>query len=145
MEYTSNYQLPTWAKEDRIMMDDFNDMTGKLDTALAKKGNCHIYARVYVGQGDFGASNPCSVTLPGRLTVMLIANRTNGQFMLLVEGEEIGYTCGGGTAGKVHVTWDAAYVDGAMQYTATWYADSAGAQMNVKSVYYSVIALSEIR
>ena len=35
MEYTVNYQLPTWVKEDRIRMEDFNDMTDKLDAAIA--------------------------------------------------------------------------------------------------------------
>ena len=35
MEYTLNYQLPTWVKEDRIRMEDFNDMTDKLDAAIA--------------------------------------------------------------------------------------------------------------
>ena len=35
MEYTTNYQLPTWVESDRIQMDDFNDMTDKLDAAIA--------------------------------------------------------------------------------------------------------------
>ena len=34
MNYTTNYQLPQWVKEDRIMMEDFNDMTAKVDEAL---------------------------------------------------------------------------------------------------------------
>lgn len=36
MKYTKNYQLSTWVKEDRIQVEDFNDMTGKLDTALGE-------------------------------------------------------------------------------------------------------------
>ena len=35
MNYTTNYQLPTWVETDRIQMDDFNDMTDKLDAAIA--------------------------------------------------------------------------------------------------------------
>ena len=34
MKRTINYDLPTWEKDDFIRMQDFNDLTGKLDTAL---------------------------------------------------------------------------------------------------------------
>ena len=27
MNYTTNYHLPQWVETDRILMDDFNDMT----------------------------------------------------------------------------------------------------------------------
>ena len=36
MNYTQHYQLPQWVETDRIMMDDFNDMTAKLDSGLAE-------------------------------------------------------------------------------------------------------------
>ena len=34
MKRTTNYDLPTWEKDDFIQMQDFNDLTGKLDAAL---------------------------------------------------------------------------------------------------------------
>ena len=34
MNYTQHYQLPQWVETDRIMMDDFNDLTAKLDSGL---------------------------------------------------------------------------------------------------------------
>ncbi len=34
MTTTPNYQLPTWEKSDRIMMDTFNGMTAAIDTAI---------------------------------------------------------------------------------------------------------------
>ena len=34
MKRTTNYDLPTWEKDDFIRMQDFNDLTGKLDAAL---------------------------------------------------------------------------------------------------------------
>ena len=37
MNYTQNYQLPQWVETDRILMEDFNDMTQKLETALSDK------------------------------------------------------------------------------------------------------------
>ena len=34
MEYTKNYHLPQWVKEDRIMMDDFNQMCADMEAGL---------------------------------------------------------------------------------------------------------------
>lgn len=34
MNYTTNYHLPQWAEEDRIMMEDFNEAMEKIDEAL---------------------------------------------------------------------------------------------------------------
>lgn len=34
MKRTTNYDLPTWEKDDFIRMQDFNNLTGKLDAAL---------------------------------------------------------------------------------------------------------------
>ena len=34
MQKTTNYGLPQWVADDQIRMDDFNDLTQKLDTAL---------------------------------------------------------------------------------------------------------------
>ena len=36
MQHTQNYQLPQWEKEDRIMMEDFNGMTEKIDAGMAE-------------------------------------------------------------------------------------------------------------
>ena len=35
MHYTQHIQLPQWVESDRIMMDDFNDMTAKIDEGIA--------------------------------------------------------------------------------------------------------------
>ena len=37
LRQTTNYQLPSWDSEDRILRTDFNDLTEKVDTALAGK------------------------------------------------------------------------------------------------------------
>lgn len=39
MKRTTNYALPTWEKSDFIKMDDFNDLTQKLDTALKSQSD----------------------------------------------------------------------------------------------------------
>lgn len=36
MRQTTNYKLPSWDSEDRILRTDFNDLTEKVDTALAE-------------------------------------------------------------------------------------------------------------
>ena len=36
MNYTKNYHLPQWVKEDRIMMDDFNRMCADMEAGLTK-------------------------------------------------------------------------------------------------------------
>ena len=49
MTKTTNYQLPKWEKTDRIQMKDFNDMTAKLDAALAAKSR--VITGTYTGTG----------------------------------------------------------------------------------------------
>ena len=49
MNHTTNYQLPKWEKTDRIQMKDFNDMTAKLDAALAAKSR--VITGTYTGTG----------------------------------------------------------------------------------------------
>ena len=49
MTKTTDYQLPKWEKTDRIQMKDFNDMTAKLDAALAAKSR--VITGTYTGTG----------------------------------------------------------------------------------------------
>ena len=43
MNQTANYQLPLWEKQDRILMEDFNSLTERLDLALQEnRENCHF-------------------------------------------------------------------------------------------------------
>ena len=57
MQKTTNYQLPKWEKTDRILMENFNDMTAALDAAL--KANADAIAAVgyvtgrYTGTGSY--------------------------------------------------------------------------------------------
>ena len=36
MNYTKNYRLPQWVKEDRIMMDDFNAAMNSMESGMTK-------------------------------------------------------------------------------------------------------------
>ncbi len=88
MQRTSNYQLPTWEKSDRIMMEDFNDMTQKIeaaidgaksdaaaaqstaDSALSKQ---HCVAGHYKGTGQLQ-----TIEVGFRPSAVLIQRRENG-------------------------------------------------------------------
>ena len=79
MNYTQHYQLPTWDEDDRILRTDFNDMTDKLDTALAAHdgkldwlGNCRVETGSYVGTGECGEEHPNTLTLQGEPLVVLV-------------------------------------------------------------------------
>ena len=50
MEYTQNYQLPLWDKEDSVLRTDFNGNNQKIDAALGElTGAVKIAVGSYVG------------------------------------------------------------------------------------------------
>ena len=61
MEHTQNYNLPQWAKTDRIMMDDFNQAMADIDSSISaveakadaayKPGNLPYVVGTYAGDG----------------------------------------------------------------------------------------------
>ena len=52
MNYTQNYQLPQWEKDDRIMMEEFNSSYSKIDAALSEKNR--VLTGTYTGDGTTG-------------------------------------------------------------------------------------------
>ena len=96
MEKTTNYQLPKWEKNDFIKMDDFNDMTAKLDAALKENAdaaagaasaavvtaleqdvgaggkNCRIAFGSYTGTGKYGSANPTSLSFDFKPELVLV-------------------------------------------------------------------------
>ena len=86
MTKTTNYQLNQWAKPDRVMMDDFNADNAKIDAALkanadaiaetaAACGNCRIVYGSYVGNGQYGSSNPKTLTFDGTPLFVALSGR----------------------------------------------------------------------
>ena len=109
MNYSENYHLPSWAKTDRIQMETFNDMTAKIDAAIAghegrvaaleqqapKFGNCQIWTTTYKGEGATdkfcGKDHPCTLTFPKRpLWAIILESR--GQSQLHIPPENALYT-----------------------------------------------------
>ena len=54
MQHTQNYQLSRWAKDDRIMMEDFNADNEKIDAAL--KANADAVGALQTGKADAAAT-----------------------------------------------------------------------------------------
>ena len=88
MTKTTNYQLNQWAKPDRVMMDDFNADNAKIDAALkanadailppdpaAACGTCRIVYGSYVGNGQYGSSNPKTLTFDGTPLFVALSGR----------------------------------------------------------------------
>ena len=148
MNYTINYQLPQWVKEDRIMMEDFNDMTAKVDEALgevsedmvaqtaaiAAKGNCQIYTTSYVGTGAAGASHPNRITFPEKPILVHIARSDGAYYAEELYGSTQLIMRAGSDAAACTPTWT--------ETSLSWYHENnCTNQLNDKNITYQVVAL----
>ena len=114
MGKTANYGLPKWEKSDFIKMDDFNDLTAKLDAALksgadatAEKAdgtatqqalsslqssigttgeNCRIVYGSYVGDGRVGEDKPVSLTFDFYPAAVLVTANSGGLPAVFIHG-----------------------------------------------------------
>ena len=153
MDYTTNYQLPVWAKTDRILMEDFNDLTGAIEEALsglrddvdantsglsanttahAGFGNCQLYLTSYVGTG----SGTCTFTVPGN-PVMVMALGPS-QALWAVRGLGSGTNLYGGESSLLTVSFTGQTVS----WTSSNYNNGTGA-CNYANTAYVLLALLE--
>lgn len=114
MGKTANYGLPKWEKSDFIKMDDFNDLTAKLDAALkaeadarAEKAdgtatqqalsslqssigttgeNCRIVYGSYVGDGRVGEDKPVTLSFDFYPAAVLVAGNPGGLPTIFIHG-----------------------------------------------------------
>ena len=153
MERTPNFQLPNWQKTDRIRMEDFSDMTARLDAALteertvrrqtddtltaavAARGNCQIYAATYVGTGQFGPEHPNKLTFPHKPVLVLI-NYAPGLSLLMFQGNPQAMLLTSNTTHWNYLTWSG--------NSLSWYAGAVSGQMNSKDTTYYVVALLQM-
>lgn len=111
MKQTTNYQLPSWDSEDRILRTDFNTLTEKVDTALKEQAdtvanlsatrNAIIYNSFYRGNGQ----SSMSFTFPGKPILINIMGMEH--WVCAVQGATVGsgrYLSGGGGQ-KLNVSW----------------------------------------
>ena len=146
MRQTTNYQLPSWDSDDRILRTDFNDLTEKVDTALknatdsvtslssqlGRKGNCKIYTTSYTGTGDYGDSSPTTISFSGTPQLVVVVNNNTGTTMTAVRGSSKAQALTS-TAYQVKLTWSGS--------TLKMVASSVTAQMNESGNNYLVVAL----
>ena len=145
MNYTTNYQLPTWVETDRIQMEDFNDMTEKLDAALGEQsgtlaehtaaiaglGNCAVYTESYAGTSSLA---PISRTFPGKPMIVIIMPlaTTVGSGVIICNGADHPFT-----DGNLQLTWEG--------NTVTWYnGGSTTGGMDKNGINYLIIALLDM-
>ena len=157
MNYTQNYQLPQWVESDRVLMDDFNDMTGKLETALSgldtalaakadsadltslagaveEKGNCRVFCAYYIGTGTSGQSHDIFFNFPpDRPVMVLIINDSNNSFLRMVRAST--HARASNNYDSVTVTWEDSSI--------SWYADAANAMMNEAGAKYHILVLMD--
>ena len=130
MNYTQNYQLPQWAETDRILMDDFNDMTGALESALNGKGNCRLFTGSYVGTG----TKEQSFTFPEKPWLAAIFG--GGYFILTAHGITQTVSLSGSRQTTVNLTWTG--------NTAAWEVYNYNQDAcNLPDVTYQVVALMD--
>ncbi len=144
MEYTKNYQLPTWAEEDRIQRTDFNDMTAKIETALGghdeamaelgvaltRKGNCQIYTTTYEGAGVSGPENPCTVTFPAPPILLFVVDTVKGS--MICGGRGGSYLASPDGELRNNASWSG--------NTVSWYANVSAPQYNSSGKTYLALA-----
>ena len=138
MTKTTNYQLSQWAKTDRIMMEDFNDMTATLDAdAIAETaaacGNCRIVYGTYTGDGTYGSGNPKTLTFDG--TPLFVALSCRYHFFA-VKGCSFVQTLSSPSLADLSLplTWG--------DRSVSWYStENADEQQNLSGTDYFYIAL----
>ncbi len=145
MNYTGNYQLPQWEKSDRIMMEDFNDMTAKMDASLTQiaavaaqhgqtiplLGNCRVQVGSYVGNGH--SLDPTKAIHIGytERPIMILIGGMDGGFGVLIGNCPKGLNLAVGYSRLLSAEWTDTGVD--------WYNAERSNQLNALGVYYHYI------
>ena len=139
MDYTANYQLPVWAETDRILMDDFNDLTETIDEALTELSAFRVETGTYVGTGGI-TGGPLTFSKPP--IAAMVRPSTGGDILLLFHGGSGGIYIRAmapttSQMGRVNITWSG--------NTATWYKNytetNDDSSMNKSGVTYHYLAL----
>ncbi len=147
--HTQHYALNQWARNDQILMDDFNADNAKLDAALQAEANartaletalgsggnnCRIATGSYVGTGTYGPSNRNSLQFdftPALVLVLDGAAPNTNSHMLRGAAKAWGYN------GTIDLEWSA--------HGVAWSCPRSGGdadrQLNRQGATYYYLAL----
>ena len=157
MNQTPNYALPSWEATDRILMEDFNDMTEKLDEALKEhddalaaleegltgKGNCRIVFGSYTGNGGYGSGSPCTLTFDGKpIFVFVFPKEREGSHdihLKLLRNVPYAISLDANSGYVVGVEW----TDNSVKWYSISAVNSGEMQLNTSGAQYSYVALLE--
>ena len=163
MEKTTNYQLPKWEKSDFIKMDDFNDMTRKLDAALKANADaaatkaeaetvtaiaqtiangklCRIKYGSYTGNGKTGKANPNTLSCdfyPVLLIISTVDQYSNITRAVAIRGINI-FTSGVSNRDDL-ITWNARGVSWYPSLENDTSFDVSHVQLNASGVVYQYL------
>ncbi len=138
MTTTTNYRLPVWSKTDRIRMADFNDMTAKIDTALAAqaasiaaRGNCKIEYGTYTGTGKYGAGNKNTLTFSGQPLLVIVSVESDSLILVMPYKSSYGgiLTADTTVTGSAILNWNT-------PNAVSWSHNDARRQMNAAFTYH---------
>lgn len=164
MKRTANYALPDWEKSDFIKMDDFNDMTKKLDAALKANADaaagaasaervtaleqkwergkvCRIAWGTYTGAGNYGVEHPNRIACDFTPALLAVYNRDTNNITPVFafrDMTEFGFNSSGGvntvTWGERGVSW---YVNGGNTMSSHYQFNTAGATYHYLIIGYA--------
>lgn len=165
MTKTEHYQLNQWEATDKLSRANFNSDNAVIDAALAGKansadvtavsqsvaaletlvggkGNCRIATGSYVGDGKYGASNPCTLSFDFKPLWLMIGEGQTSESTTpeMMDTSFFVYPSRGASSvsGKaLRVTWADDYV----KWYCTSSLSSAGAQNNTEGCTYYWVAL----
>ena len=161
LKRTTNYSLPTWEKSDFIKMDDFNDLTHKLDSALKAESdargeadgtaseritaiaqalgtggqNCRIAYGTYTGSGGYGSGSPNSLTFDFTPLLVVVGNIEGTNYVawptVMIRGAD---SHGDSDQQRIYITWN--------DRSISWYnPDHPSYQNNVNRRQYNYVAI----
>ena len=138
MEKTTYYQLNKPEAADPLRVADFNENADKIDaalntlnTAVAAKGNCKLVVGTYVGNGEYGSSNPISLTFDAEPLFLLINGYGYTAYMSK-SGRNYASNSSGDSIRAMNRTWGK---------TVTWYnSGNQYLQMNISDTTYTYMA-----
>ncbi len=144
--HTEHCQLSQWEPDDQVLRTDFNADHKKIDAVLEKLertveehtrylnlcGNCQIHMMSYVGNGNSGVENSCSMTCPKPPVLVFIQGNDNSA-VLVIRPNEVFNVVGRTDISGPSFRWNG--------NTVTWFHADSENQMNSPNMGYNVFAL----